>query len=236
MSPLDSLGINPGLLLVQIIAFVVLYTLLTRFGYDPISNVLRERRARIAKGLEDAAAAAQARMNAENEAQKILSQARVEASQLIEEARGRGDQVAKDIESSARADADKIRADARAAAEAARDTQLADLRGQVLAISVAMTERLIGETVDSKKQQALVTDFFSKVPAEAKKLSGSVEVVSAMPLEDKEQSKVKKELGADEVTFRVDPSILGGLIVRAGDRVVDGSIRSGLSGLSGRLN
>ena len=79
MSPLDNLGINPGFLLIQVIAFIVLYTVMTRFIYNPLVNVLSERRNRIAKGLEDAAAAARARENAEAEADKILAQARSEA-------------------------------------------------------------------------------------------------------------------------------------------------------------
>ncbi len=231
MSPLDNLGINPGFLLIQIIAFVVLYTLLTRFIYDPLVNMLRDRRARIAKGLEDAEAAAKARMNAESEAEKILAQARSEAAQLVEEARSRGEVVAKDVEAAARKEADSIRQEARAAAETARNAELAGLRDQVVAISVEMTKRLIGETIDQKRQQALVNDFFAKVPASAKSLSGDVVVVSAMPLTDKEQAQVKKETGASAVEFKVDPAILGGLIIRAGDRVVDGSVRHNLSGI-----
>ena len=56
-----------------------------------------------------------------------------------------------------------------------------------------------------------------------------------MPLADAEQAKVKKEIGADEVTFIVNPAILGGLIVRAGDQVVDGSVSNNLTALAGSL-
>ena len=41
---MEGLGINLGYLLVQIIAFIVIYTLLTRFIYDPLIRVLGERR------------------------------------------------------------------------------------------------------------------------------------------------------------------------------------------------
>jgi F-type H+-transporting ATPase subunit b len=193
------------------------------------------RAAKIAKGLEDAAVAANARRNAEVEAEKILASARGDIAKAIEEGRARGEEVAKQVEAEARAEAEKIRADARSAAASERDQQLAGLRGQVAAISIAAAQKLIGEALDGKKQQALIDDFFSKIPDAAKKLGGHVEVVSAMPLSDSEQSKAKKEIGADDVTFSVDPSILGGLIVRAGDRVVDGSVRSGLNDLAGRL-
>lgn len=236
VSPLAPLGINQGFLFAQIINFLLIFGLLTFGLWRPLRNMLDTRAATIAKGLEDAAAAANARLNAEAEAEKVLAQARQEVSRNIEDGRARGAEVAKQVEADARAQAEKILADARTAATSARDTELAGLRGQVAAIAIAATQRLIGATLDDKKAHALVDDFFAKVPASAKSLSGHVEVVSAMPLTDDEKKKVQKETGASEVSYSVDPSILGGLILRAGDRVVDGSVRSNLEELSGRLN
>jgi F-type H+-transporting ATPase subunit b len=235
MSPLDNLGINPGYLLIQIIAFIVLYTLLTRFIYDPLINVLNERRNRIAKGIEDAAAAAKARQNAEAEAEKILAQARVEAQKVIDDARGRGEDVAGSIEKEARANAERIQSAAQADAVVARDQQLGDLRDQVLNISTAVAGRILSENLDTKKQKALVDSFISDLPEGAKGLGGNVEVISAMPLTKTEQTKVAKAIGAEDATFNVNPAILGGLIVRSADRVVDGSVRSNLSKLSQNL-
>jgi F-type H+-transporting ATPase subunit b len=234
-SPLTPLGINQGFLFAQIVNFLAIFGLLAFGLWGPLTRTLDERAAKIAKGLEDAAAAANARLNAENEAQKILQQARAEVQKNVEEGRLRGEEVAKQVEADARKEAEKIVADARASAQQLRDSELAGLRGQVAAIAIAAAQRLIGESLDEKRQRALVDDFFSKVPDGAK-MSGQVEVVSAMPLTDSEQSKVKKQIGASDVTFTVDPSILGGLIIRSADRVVDGSVRSSLNELAGRLN
>ncbi len=234
-SPLDALGINAGFLISQIINFTILFGGLTLFLWRPVTNMLDARAEKISKGLEDASAAANARKNAEAEAEKILSQARTEAAQVVDSARGQGDGVAKTIEAEARKDAEKIREDARASAETERNQQLAEVRDQVKEISIAIAERLIGANLDKKKQSELIDGFFTDLPDDAKNLSGDVTVVSAMPLDDGEQSKVKKELGADNVTFMVDPNILGGLILRAGDRVVDGSIRNNMNDLAGRL-
>ena len=58
-----------------------------------------------------------------------------------------------------------------------------------------------------------------------------VEVVSAVVLDDEQRQKVTeflRKLADKEIRMvsRVEPSILGGLIARVGDRVVDGSART----------
>ena len=233
---ISALGINMGFLVAQIVNFFIIAFALTRMIWGPVVNMLDSRSAEIAKGLEDAAEAARARQNAEADAEKIRSEARADVQKMLDEARGRGDELAKTIESSARQEADQVLSDARADAESARDRELAGMRDQVLNISKAMTQALIGQSLDESQQRALVDRFFTNLPADAKSLSGNVEVVSAMPLSDDEKSRIEGELSADSVTYSVDPSILGGLILRAGDRVIDGSVRSNMNALSEQLN
>lgn len=233
--PLDKLGVNLGFMIAQLFNFGIIFILGTIFMWRPLINLLDARSAKIQKGLEDAAAAANVRLNAEAEAEEIKARARTEVQKTIEEARMRGDELAASIDQEAQTAAARLREQARQTSLEERDQQLAGLRSQVGAISVALAQRLIGETLDEKRQQALVNDFFAKVPAEAKSMSGAVEVISAMPLSDDEQKRVRKEIGASEMTFVVDPGILGGLIVRSADRVVDGSVRSSLGGLAERM-
>lgn len=235
--PLDALGINMGFLVSQLVNFGLLLLVLTFLLWRPVTNMLESRAAKIQKGLEDAAAAANARRNAEVEAEKILAQARSEAAQVVAQASGRGEELAKNIESQARAEADQIKSAALLEAQGARDAELSGLRGQVVAISSALAERLVGASMDPQRQQQLVADFLTNVPAGARELPGDVTVISAMPLNDSEQSRVKSTLAnASNVTFRVDPSILGGLVIRSGERVVDGSVRNNLGNFTARMN
>ncbi len=44
------------------------------------------------------------------------------------------------------------------------------------------------------------------------------------------------KVGAQTVAFRVDPGILGGLVVKVGDKVVDGSVSGRLENLRQNLS
>lgn len=233
---MDALGINAGFLVAQFVNFGVIFILLAVVAWRPMTRMLDNRAERIAKQLEDAEVAAKARANAEAEAAKIIEEARRNAAGFADEARSKGEESAQAVLADAHAEAEKIMAEARAKAEEERNRQLADLRGQVAALSMAAAQKLLVENLDEQRQKAQVDRFFAEAPDAAKGLGGKVEVVTALPLSDAEQTAVKTKTGASDVTFKVDPSILGGVIVRSGDRVVDGSMRSNLREISDRLN
>jgi len=229
-----GLGIN-GYLFVQLVNFVIILAVL-RIAWPRITKLLDDRRERIAKSLEDARVAEQARANAERDAQKLLEERRAEAAKLIEDARGQADAQAKELLEEARRDAEGIRAKARQDAEEERNQLLSEVRSQVVQLALAASERLISQTLDQKKSTKIVNDFFSKSTTDLKQLDGeAVEVTTALPLSDAEKSNLTESIGAKTVNFKVDPGILGGVIARAGDRVIDGSVRSGLNELGARL-
>ncbi len=125
---------------------------------------------------------------------------------------------------------------------------LGDVRGQVAALAVAAAQKLIGENLDAKRQRSLIDDFFSGVKSgkvevlesESDLEAGNAMVTSALPLTKKEEEIVKKDVlkklgGKGDVDFQVDPNILGGLVVRVGDKVLDGSVSGQLTSLRQNL-
>lgn len=240
---MEQLGINLGYLLVQVFSFAIMLVVLRAWAFRPIINMLEKRRESIAQGLKDAQIASDARENAEKEAAKIIAEAQTKASQIVREATERAEEAAKDVKVSADAEAGKIRELAQVEAETERNLVLGDLRSQVASLAIAAAQKVIGEALDEKRQHALIEEFFSGVKTgkitilEGVEVVGeSAEITSALPLTDKEQNAVKKDVlsklgGQASVTFRVDPSILGGLVVRVGDKVLDGSVAGNLESL-----
>jgi F-type H+-transporting ATPase subunit b len=239
----EKLGINLGYLLVQVLNFAILFVVLRAWVYKPIVKMLEGRRQKIAQGLEDARIAAEARANAEKEAQMILAQAQKDVELKLREASERAEQVAKEARAAAEKEASDIRQAAAQEGEQTRSQALSELRGQVAALAIAAAQKLIGETLDERRQRALVAEFFSGLRAgkalvlEGQPLAGAAaEVTSALPLTDEEQAAVRKEIAdklgsAASLSFRVNPNILGGLVVRVGDKVIDGSVAGKLEGL-----
>lgn len=243
---MEALGINPGFLLIQIVNLIIAYVVIAKWIVGPIMGLLEKRRQTIAQGLEDARVAADARSNAEKEAAKVLADAQAEAGKVVREATDRASAAAKEVKVVAEAEAVKAREAALAEVEGERNRMLGDLRGQVAALSIAAAQKLIGESLDEKRQHALLGEFFSGVKSgkliildEADFKGESAEVTSALPLTTDEEATVKKDLlakvGAQAVTFRIDPNILGGIVIKVGDKVLDGSVAGKLEGLRSNL-
>lgn len=234
---MEALGINLGYIIMQIALFVILFMVLRNYLYEPILNSMAERQERIANGLEEARKAAIDRDNAEAEAKKILDAARMEAGKIRAEAQSVADGQVKDAEAKAREQARSILAQADADAEERRNGALADMRGQIASISIAAANKLVGEALDERRQHDLIGNFFAKVPAGVSGLRGdSAEVTSALPLTESEQAAARRAISASNVTFKVDPNIMGGLIVRVGDQIVDSSVAGQMSGMRDSLS
>lgn len=248
MEALGTLGINGPFLVSQIVNFLILFGALSLFLWKPVLKMLNERKQRIAQGLEDAEEARKDRERAQAEYEEHIKQAHREREEILAKAAEEGGQAKAEALAQARAQAEQIAAEAKEIVERERQRMLADLRGQVAALSIAAANKLIGEALDEQRQRRLIDEFFSGIRAgrvvvlEERELervkAGEVAaiVTSALPLTADEQKVVSsglaEELGQVPATeFKVDPAILGGLVIKIGDKVIDGSVGGKLEAL-----
>lgn len=95
-------------------------------------------------------------------------------------------------------------------------------------------KNLVYVLVDADRMTVVpeISRLFDVEKAEAEGIA-EVEVISAYPLEDQQQERIKqvmaRRLGKKvQVISHVDQSLIGGAIIRAGDSVIDASLRGRL--------
>ena len=85
-----------------------------------------------------------------------------------------------------------------------------------------------------------VFDYFVSLVKEEKKI-GKANVTTAIRLSDEQKKRVEEKLlettkyESFEMNYQVDESLIGGMVIRIGDRVVDSSIKTKLYELSREL-
>ncbi|MEM0953778.1 MAG: F0F1 ATP synthase subunit delta [Pseudomonadota bacterium] len=121
----------------------------------------------------------------------------------------------------------------------ALSSRLIDLCGDALD---AEQSNFLKVLADNKRLPLLpeISALFSALKAEQER-SVDVTVVSAYPVADEAEAALttvlSKKLERDvKVATEVDESLLGGVLIRAGDLVIDGSVRGRLNKLSEAMN
>ena len=81
---LNLFGLEGKLFIAQIINFAILLFILKKFLYEPIANMLEERKTKIKQGLDDAENAKKALADADNQKILILKEAKIDADKILE--------------------------------------------------------------------------------------------------------------------------------------------------------
>jgi F-type H+-transporting ATPase subunit delta len=109
--------------------------------------------------------------------------------------------------------------------------------GVALPVSVGMVSMVVG--ADRAPELSAIVDRFLELSAEERKHEVA-EVRAAVPLDEGLRDRLANALSQAtgkqvEVKVVVDPNVLGGLVARIGDTVIDGSVRHRLDQLKERL-
>lgn len=160
---LDQLGIEGGLLLSQIVNFLILIVILRVTLYQPVLNMLEQRRQRIAQSMKDAERASAAAREAEHDKEKVLDEARREAQEVRAQATRDAEKIAQDIRSRAEHEATEIRQKAQADASAQVEAALADANKQIADLAILATQQILGrELADRSEHERFVAEFLQQ--------------------------------------------------------------------------
>lgn len=161
---MDLLTPDLGLLVWNLIGFLILLFILGKFAWKPILKSLKERETGIADSLATAekVKAEMATLKSENEA--LLAKAREERAQLLKEARDTKDRIINEAKEQAKAEANKIIADAHAAIQQQKMAALTDVKNQVGNLVIEVAEKVLRrELGDKPKQEKYIRQLAEEV-------------------------------------------------------------------------
>ncbi|AKQ47241.1 ATP F0F1 synthase subunit B [Rufibacter radiotolerans] len=158
MNPLVTPGI--GLLIWQVITFLVVLFLLSKFAWKPIMAALREREDNIdaALSMAEKAKLEMQALKADNE--RLLTEARVERDRILKDASEAANHLVETARTKASEEGARLVEQARVSIENEKNAALTEVKNLAASLSIDIAEKLLRrELQDQQAQRALVESY-----------------------------------------------------------------------------
>jgi len=148
----------------MLLAFLVVFFFLAKFGFPAIVNMVEERKNFIDESLKAARAANEKLADIEAENEKILHEAREKQAAILKEAVATRDAIVKEAKSQAEMESIRILEEAKAQIQVEKDNAMRDIRGQVAELSIKIAEKLVHQQLnDNLKQEAFINGILDEM-------------------------------------------------------------------------
>ncbi|MGA8659831.1 MAG: F0F1 ATP synthase subunit B [Chthoniobacterales bacterium] len=151
----EAFGVYWPNLIAQVVLFVIVYWILSKYAFNRVVTMLEERRRRIEEGQINAEKIRQQLAEAQVKYEEILARANAQAQKLIEEVRASGDRLAEQKRQQAIAEAEDITKKANEAISLERDRVMTEMKREVGRLVVETTAKVTGKVLTSEDQQRL---------------------------------------------------------------------------------
>ncbi|MFC4812669.1 F0F1 ATP synthase subunit B [Paenibacillus sp. GCM10023250] len=148
---------------IQLIAFGILYWLLSRYAFGPLFSIMEQRKQFVKEQLENAENSRKLAEQQYEEQKSTLQQARKDAYDIIEQAKQTSSKQAEEIVHAAKSEATRLKDEAVKDIESEKNKAIAALRGQVSGMSVMIASKIIEKQIDDKSQEQLVNQYLNEV-------------------------------------------------------------------------
>lgn len=146
-----------------VIAFLILYWLLSKYAFGPLFGIMEKRRSLIQDQIDTAE---QNRTESErllNEQKQQLEKARKEAFDIIEQSKQTSSKQADEIIQKAKSEAVRIKEDALKDIENEKSKAITELRNEVSAMSIMIAAKIMEQQVDEASQKQLIDKYLQEV-------------------------------------------------------------------------
>ena len=142
-----------GLLFWMLIAFLVVFFILAKFGFPAIINMVEERKKYIDESLQSAREANEKLANIKAESEVILKEAQLRQSQILKYATATREKIIREAKEKASTEASRIVEEARAQIVAEREKSERDSREQIADLSIQIASKVLSKNLEKDNQQ-----------------------------------------------------------------------------------
>jgi F-type H+-transporting ATPase subunit b len=142
-----------GLLFWTLLAFLIVFFILGKFGWPAIVKGLKDRETSITNALATAEKVKLEMAQLKNDNETLLAKAREERAALLKEAKETKDRIVNDAKDEAKAQAAKIIADAQASIQQQKMAALTDLKNQIGNLVIETSEKVLRKELSNKAEQ-----------------------------------------------------------------------------------
>src|SRR5688572_1379451 len=159
---MELLTPGTGLIIWQLIIFLLLFFLLAKLAWKPIVNSLKEREQSIQEALDTAEKARleMSRLKADNE--NLLKLAREEREKILRDAREASNRIKDEAQVDAKKAGDRIIEDARLAINAEKVAALKEVKALVANLSLEIAGKILQKNLADDKAQKNLTQEYIK--------------------------------------------------------------------------
>ncbi|MDZ4246428.1 MAG: F0F1 ATP synthase subunit B, partial [Dehalococcoidia bacterium] len=151
-----ELGINPPLLIAQLVNFSLLLVLMYLFGYKKILAMLDERSRRVKESMDRAEEVKIQAAKAETAFKEKVGEARAESQAIIKQAAQLGETLKEEARQEARKEAQSLLDRSRGEIQKERDESINALRREFADIAILAAEKVIEERLDKESNKKLL--------------------------------------------------------------------------------
>lgn len=163
MEFLQNFGIQPTLLLAQIVNFLIILFLLKKFFYGPIVKVLEDRKKRIGESLINADLIEEKLQKTERNSAQVLAEARENAKSIIAEAKKEAQRISDEAATEARKTQEAAVVSAQVQIETQREEMKKQLEKETVMLVAEVVKKVLGRSLKQKEQQELTARAVSEI-------------------------------------------------------------------------
>lgn len=144
---------DPGLLFWMLLAFVIVFIILAKFGFPVITKMVEDRKNYIDESLKKAREANEKLANIQSESELIMRQAREKQAEILKEAMATRDNIIKEARDKADIESKKIIESAKEQIKVEKDLAIRDIRSQIINLSTQVSEKVLRRELDDNNKQ-----------------------------------------------------------------------------------